>query len=141
MREIRAEAARITWPPGAERDDDRLEAALFGGPPHSRPTVLPMPDFAERRPSFPKAIKIEMPPACAGGSSFTARVSTARVSLPADLDTASNSAATTGTSAATVRDKLYPKGAFSVVVRGAAGAAQCIHAGLCRARGCGGVSR
>ena len=66
---------------------------------------------------------------------------TARFSLPADLDTGSSSAATTGTSAATVRDKLYPKCAFSAVVRGAAGAAQCFQAGLCRARGCGGVSR
>ena len=28
----RAEAARITWPLGPEWDDDRLEAALFGGP-------------------------------------------------------------------------------------------------------------
>ena len=28
-------------------DEDRLEAALFGGPPRSRPAVLPMPDFAE----------------------------------------------------------------------------------------------
>jgi transposase len=43
----RAEAAKITWPLGPEWDDDRLEAALFGGPPRSRPTVLPMPDFAE----------------------------------------------------------------------------------------------
>ena len=43
----RAEAAKITWPLGAEWDDDRLEAALFGGPARSRPTVLPMPDFAE----------------------------------------------------------------------------------------------
>jgi len=43
----RAEAAKITWPLGAEWDDNRLEAALFGGPPRSRPTVLPMPDFAE----------------------------------------------------------------------------------------------
>src|SRR5579863_9066152 len=40
----RAEAAKITWP---EWDDDRLEAALFGGPPRTRPAVLPMPDFAE----------------------------------------------------------------------------------------------
>src|ERR1041385_829027 len=38
----RAEAANITWPLGPEWDDDRLEAALFGGPPRSRPTVLPM---------------------------------------------------------------------------------------------------
>ena len=66
---------------------------------------------------------------------------TARFSLPADLDTGSSSAATTGTSAATVRNKLYPKCAFSAVVRGAAGTAQCIHAGLWRARGCAGVSR
>src|ERR1700744_2136743 len=43
----RAEAAKITWPLEAGWDDDRLEAALFGGPPRSRPTVLPMPDFAE----------------------------------------------------------------------------------------------
>jgi hypothetical protein len=43
----RAEAAKITWPLGAEWDDDRLEAALFGGPPRNRPTVLPMPDFAD----------------------------------------------------------------------------------------------
>ena len=42
----RAEAAKITWPLGPEWDDDRLEAELFGGPPRSRPTVLPMPDFA-----------------------------------------------------------------------------------------------
>src|SRR5215472_12035839 len=40
----RAEAAKITWPLGPEWDDDRLEAALFGGPPRSRPTVLPMAD-------------------------------------------------------------------------------------------------
>ena len=43
----RAEAAKITWPLGPEWDDDRLGTALFGGPPRSRPTVLPMPDFAE----------------------------------------------------------------------------------------------
>ena len=43
----RAEASKITWPLGAEWDDDGLEAALFGGPPRSRPTVLPMPDFAD----------------------------------------------------------------------------------------------
>src|SRR6266849_2686993 len=43
----RAEAAKITWPLGLEWDDDRLEAALFGGPPRTRLTVLPMPDFAE----------------------------------------------------------------------------------------------
>jgi transposase/ankyrin repeat protein len=43
----RAEAAKITWPLGPEWDDDRLEAALFGGPPRSRPTVMAMPDFAD----------------------------------------------------------------------------------------------
>jgi len=43
----RAEAAKITWPLEPEWDDDRLEAALFGGPPRSRPAVLTMPDFAE----------------------------------------------------------------------------------------------
>jgi len=43
----RVEAAKITWPLGPEWDDERLEAALFGGPPRSRPTVLPVPDFAE----------------------------------------------------------------------------------------------
>src|SRR5262249_11510074 len=42
----RAEVAKITWPLGADWDDDRLEAALFGGPPRSRPTVVPMPDCA-----------------------------------------------------------------------------------------------
>ena len=42
----RAEAAKITWPLGPEWDDDRLRR-LFGGPPRSRPTVLPMPDFAD----------------------------------------------------------------------------------------------
>ena len=51
------------------------------------------------------------------------------------------SAATTGTRAATARDKLYPKCPFSAVVRGAAGAAQCIHAGLGRARSSAGISR
>src|SRR3989449_6951512 len=43
----RAEASKITWPLGAEWDDNRLEAALFGGPPRSRTTVLPMPEIAE----------------------------------------------------------------------------------------------
>ena len=43
----RVEAAKITWPLGPEWDDDRLEAAPFGGPPRSRPTVLAMPDFAD----------------------------------------------------------------------------------------------
>ena len=43
----RAEAAKITWPLGPEWDDDRLEEALFGGPPRSRPMVLAMPDFAD----------------------------------------------------------------------------------------------
>jgi hypothetical protein len=36
----RAEAAKITWPLGPEWADDRLEAALFGGPPRRSPTVL-----------------------------------------------------------------------------------------------------
>ena len=43
----RAEAAGVTWPLGEDWDEDRLEAALFGGPPRARPAVLPMPDFAE----------------------------------------------------------------------------------------------
>ena len=43
----RAEAAGITWPLGEDWDEDRLEAALFGGPPRVRPAVLPMPDFAD----------------------------------------------------------------------------------------------
>ena len=43
----RAEAAGVTWPLGEDWDEDPLEAALFGGPPRSRPAVLPMPDFAE----------------------------------------------------------------------------------------------
>jgi hypothetical protein len=43
----RAEAAGVTWPLGGDWDEDRLEAALFGGPPRVRPAALPMPDFAE----------------------------------------------------------------------------------------------
>jgi len=43
----RAEAAGVKWPLGEDWDEGRLEAALFGGPPRPRPTVLPMPDFAE----------------------------------------------------------------------------------------------
>jgi hypothetical protein len=43
----RAEAAGVTWPLGEDWDEDRLEAALFGGPPRPRPAALPMPDFAE----------------------------------------------------------------------------------------------
>jgi transposase len=43
----RAEAAGVTWPLGEDWDEDRLEAALFGGRPRVRPTALPMPDFAE----------------------------------------------------------------------------------------------
>jgi hypothetical protein len=39
----RAEAAKIRWPLEPEWDDDRLEAALFGGPRRTRLTVLPMP--------------------------------------------------------------------------------------------------
>jgi len=88
---------------------------------------------------FPESDRNRKPPASHGGSSFTAAVS-----LPADLDTAWRYATTTGsagTSAPTVRDQLHPKGAFALVVRGAVGAAQCIQAGLCRARGCAGVSR
>ena len=30
-----------------DRDENRLEAVLFGGPPRARPAVPPMPDFAE----------------------------------------------------------------------------------------------
>src|SRR4029078_3658562 len=41
----RAEAAKLTWPLGPEWDDDRLEAALFGGPPRSRPATLPVRAF------------------------------------------------------------------------------------------------
>ena len=43
----RAEAAGVTWPLSEDWDEDRLEAALFGGPPRARPAALPMPDFAE----------------------------------------------------------------------------------------------
>jgi transposase len=43
----RAEAAGVTWPLGEDWDDDRLEAALFGGPPRARPAVVSMPDFAD----------------------------------------------------------------------------------------------
>ena len=43
----RAEAAGVTWPLGEDWDEDRLEAALFGGPPRARSAALPMPDFAE----------------------------------------------------------------------------------------------
>ena len=43
----RAEAAGVVWPLGADWDEDRLEAALFGGPPRARPAVLPMADFAD----------------------------------------------------------------------------------------------
>jgi hypothetical protein len=43
----RAEAAGVTWPLGEDWDEDRLENALFGGPPRARPAVLPMPDFAD----------------------------------------------------------------------------------------------
>ena len=79
--------------------------------------------ISERRPSF---------------------LDTAGVSLPADLDTAWRYAATTGsagTSAATVRDNLYPKSAFSLEIRVAGRAAKCLQAGLGLARGCGGESR
>jgi transposase len=43
----RAEAAGLTWPLGEDWDEDRLETALFGGPPRPRPAVLAMPDFAD----------------------------------------------------------------------------------------------
>ncbi len=43
----RADAAGVKWPLGEEWDEDRLEVALFGGPPRPRPAVLPMPDFAD----------------------------------------------------------------------------------------------
>jgi hypothetical protein len=43
----RAEAAGVAWPLGEGWDEDRLEAALFGGPLRPRPAVLAMPDFAE----------------------------------------------------------------------------------------------
>ena len=43
----RAEAVGVTWPLAEDWDEDRLEAALFGGPTRPRPAVLPMPDFAE----------------------------------------------------------------------------------------------
>src|ERR1041384_756455 len=46
----RAEAAKITWPLGAEWDDDRLEAALFGGPPRRRPTGLATADLVDLHP-------------------------------------------------------------------------------------------
>jgi hypothetical protein len=32
----RAEAAGVTWPLGEDWDEDRLEVALFGGPPRPR---------------------------------------------------------------------------------------------------------
>ena len=44
----RAEAAGVAWPLGEDWDEDRLEAALFGGPPRPRPVVRPLPDFAVR---------------------------------------------------------------------------------------------
>jgi hypothetical protein len=43
----RAEAVGVTWPLGEDWDEERLEAALFGGPPRVRPAALPMSDFAE----------------------------------------------------------------------------------------------
>jgi len=43
----RAAAAGVTWPLGEDWDEDRLETALFGGPPRARPATLPIPDFAE----------------------------------------------------------------------------------------------
>jgi len=38
----RAEVAGVTWPLGEDWDEERLEAALFGGPPRARPATLPM---------------------------------------------------------------------------------------------------
>ena len=43
----RAEAAGVTCPLREDWNEDRLEEALFGGPPRARPAVLPMPDFAD----------------------------------------------------------------------------------------------
>ena len=43
----RAETAGVTWPLEEDWDEDRLEAALFGGPPRARRAVLPIPDFAD----------------------------------------------------------------------------------------------
>jgi transposase len=43
----RAEAAGVTWPLGEDWDENRLETALFGGPPRAHPAVLAMPDFAD----------------------------------------------------------------------------------------------
>ncbi|MDQ6760342.1 MAG: hypothetical protein M3Z32_10845 [Acidobacteriota bacterium] len=53
----RAEAAGVTWPLGEDWDENRLEAALFGGPPRARPAVLVTPDFADlhqQRQSHPR---------------------------------------------------------------------------------------
>src|SRR5260370_37556452 len=43
----RAEAAGLRWPLGGDWDEDRLEAALFGGRPRARPAALRLPDFAD----------------------------------------------------------------------------------------------
>ena len=54
----RAEAAGVTWPLGEDWDEDRLEAALFGGPPRARPAELAMPTTArvgKRRASVARA--------------------------------------------------------------------------------------
>ncbi len=37
----------MKWPLGEDWDEDRLETALFGGPPRPRPAVLPIPDCAD----------------------------------------------------------------------------------------------
>lgn len=61
----RAEAAGVTWPLGEGWGEDRLEAALFGGPPRHRPAVLPTPDFAEmhrQRQLHPHLRSVEPPP-------------------------------------------------------------------------------
>jgi hypothetical protein len=43
----RAEAAGVKWPVAEDWNEERLETALFGGPPRARLAALPMPDFAE----------------------------------------------------------------------------------------------
>src|SRR5277367_3958430 len=43
----RAKTAGVTWPLGEDWNEERLEAALFGGPPPARPAAMPIPDCAE----------------------------------------------------------------------------------------------
>ena len=50
----RAEAAGVTWPLGEDWDEDRLEAALFGGPPRPRPAFC----------------RCQTSPSCTGKGSF-----------------------------------------------------------------------